>query len=423
MPGPMLAASAKMRAGSRLAYVAKGPRSLGIGLILLALSCALLAEYGQPVVSLLLIVVGLFLPVRVVAGGNREPSPVGERVLILGTSPLARKLIEEIETRPRGRSAVVGVADDGPAPDEPPLPYPLLGPLRHLDKIIEEVRPDRIVVALAQQRGRLPVRQLLEARVCGGLIVEDGADAYERLTGKLPIESLVPSRLLFSRGFRKSRGGLAVERAVSLLASVVGLVLLAPLLALVALAIKLDSRGPVFFVHERVGLHGKRFKLLKFRTMHPASGKTSEWVRDNGDRITRIGKWLRRFRLDEVPQLVNILRGDMDLVGPRPHPVSNFELFLARIPYYSLRAAVRPGLTGWAQVRYGYANDLEEETEKMRYDLYYIKHRSLWLDLHIILETTKTVLLGRGVHTPHALRDAHRGRRPLGPSTEQRKAA
>src|SRR5207244_708155 len=154
----------------------------------------------------------------------------------------------------------------------------------------------------------------------------------------------------------------------------------AQLVGLVARASELDSRGPGFFVQDRVGLGGKRFRMIKFRTMHPVTGTASEWVRDNGHRITRVGRWLRKFRLDELPQLVNILRGDMNLVGPRPHPVSNLALFVVmlrnapecgeRIPYYSLRSTVRPGLTGWAQVRYRYANDLEEEIEKMRYDLF-----------------------------------------------------
>jgi exopolysaccharide biosynthesis polyprenyl glycosylphosphotransferase len=317
-------------------------------------------------------------------------------VLIVGMSPLAHKLIRELERRPHGRCAIVGVADCGAGGDRSPGAYPLLGPLERLDKIIEEVRPSRIVLALAERRGQLPVRELLEARVCRGVVIEDGVDAYERLTGKIPIESLAPSSLLFSRDFRKSRWAMVLERTLSLVAAAVGLAVLAPLIAAIAAAIKLDSRGPVFFVHERVGLRGKRFRLIKFRTMHPASGATSEWERDNGDRITRVGRWLRRLRLDELPQFVNILRGDMNLVGPRPHPVSNFELFLAKIPYYSLRAAVRPGLTGWAQVRYGYANDLEEETEKMRYDLYYIKHMSPWLDLRIVLGTARTIIMGHG---------------------------
>jgi lipopolysaccharide/colanic/teichoic acid biosynthesis glycosyltransferase len=151
------------------------------------------------------------------------------------------------------------------------------------------------------------------------------------------------------------------------------------------------------FVQARTGRDGRPFNLLKFRTMHPCEERPSEWVRDNSDRITRVGGTLRRFRLDELPQLVNVLRGEMNLVGPRPHPVCNEEIFERHIAYYSLRSTVHPGVTGWAQVRYGYANNIEEETEKMRYDLYYIKNRSLRLDIRILLETAGIILLGHGV--------------------------
>jgi len=146
-------------------------------------------------------------------------------------------------------------------------------------------------------------------------------------------------------------------------------------------------------------MRSKRFRLIKFRTMRVETKSRSEWAHDNCDRITRVGKWLRKFRLDEIPQFMNVIRGDMNLVGPRPHPVSNLELFGEGIPYYSLRSAVRPGITGWAQIRLGYANNLEEETEKMRYDLYYIKHLSFWLDLRILFDTVKTVLSGRGAQS------------------------
>jgi lipopolysaccharide/colanic/teichoic acid biosynthesis glycosyltransferase len=204
---------------------------------------------------------------------------------------------------------------------------------------------------------------------------------------------------------------MALARSLSLPVAAVILLLLSPLLALLALAIKVDSRGPVFFVHERVGRRGRPFRLIKFRTMHPASDETSEWARDNRGRLTRVGRWLRRFRLDELPQFINIIRGDMNLVGPRPHPASNLPLFVMvmrnapecgeQIPYYALRSMVRPGITGWAQVRYRYANDLEEEVEKMRYDLYYIKHMSPWLDLRILFETVKIVVRGReSAHEP-----------------------
>ena len=174
------------------------------------------------------------------------------------------------------------------------------------------------------------------------------------------------------------------------------LVTLSPLLALIALVIKLDSKGPVVFVQTRAGKDGRPFELLKFRTMHPCEERPSEWVQDNADRITRVGRRLRRFRLDELPQLVNILRGEMNLVGPRPHPACNQEIFEQNIAYYTLRSTVRPGVTGWAQVWYGYANNIEEETEKMRYDLYYIKNRSLRLDARILLETVRIILLGHG---------------------------
>jgi exopolysaccharide biosynthesis polyprenyl glycosylphosphotransferase len=317
-----------------------------------------------------------------------------QRVLILGATPLALKISREIDAHPHLGYHVVGVADDASGPIEP-LGHPVRGPLEHLDKIVEELAPDRIIVALGERRGRLPVQQLLAAQR-KGIVAEDGVQVYERLSRKVAIESLTPSQLIFSADFKKSRLQLMASRALSLVVSVIGLVVFAPLIGLIAIAIKVDSRGPALFVHNRVGLHGRSFKLLKFRTMHPPQGWTSEWARDNSDRITRVGKCLRAFRLDELPQFINILRGDLNLVGPRPHPVSNFEFFMEHIPYYSIRSVARPGVTGWAQVRYAYANNLEEEIEKMRYDLYYIKHLSPWLDVRILIDTVKIVLFGRG---------------------------
>lgn len=387
-------------------FVSRLLQSFGVAFILLAAFYTAFPATNiadGPFVSSFLTIVGILLPLRAVSYRVMRSHPFIERVLILGTSPLAHKLMEEIEAQPQFRYTIVGVADGAMPSGQPPLRYPLLGSLESLGKIIEEVRPDRIIVALAERRGRLPVRQLLERGV-NGVVVEDSLEVYERLTGKLAIESLTPSSVIFSKHFRKSRLDLAVGRGISLVASVIGLVSLAPLLGLIALAIKLSSQGPVFFVQDRVGACGKRFKLIKFRTMHPGNEGTSEWVQDNSDRISRVGKWLRKFRLDELPQFVNILRGDMNLVGPRPHPVSNFELFAEKIPYYALRTVVRPGVTGWAQVRYGYANNLEEEIEKMRYDLYYIKHLSLAVDLHILFDTVKIVLFGRGSKAADAYR-------------------
>jgi len=339
------------------------------------------------------IILGILLPLRALLYVVVRKKSFLDRVLILGTTPLACTLIKEITAQPHLGYTIVGVVDSVPVPAESPLANLSRGPLARLGKIIEELQPNRTIVALAERRARLPVRELLEARV-RGCIVEDGVNVYERLTGKLAIEAVTPSNLIFSGDFKKSRLDLAAGRAISLLVSVVGMVVLSPLLGIIALLIKLDSSGPVFFVQERVGMAAKRFKLIKFRTMHRTDAPTSEWACDNAKRITRVGKWLRKFRLDELPQFFNIIRGDMNLVGPRPHPVSNFELFIENIPYYSLRAVVRPGITGWAQVRYGYANNLDEETEKMRYDLYYIKHLAVSFDIRILFDTVKTVLFG-----------------------------
>jgi exopolysaccharide biosynthesis polyprenyl glycosylphosphotransferase len=373
-------------------------QAIGIALLMVTV-LEVIVRRGQPpqvpMLSILFAVVTLVVGLRAVSYGLMRSRPFVERALIIGASPLTCKLIDEIEGQPHRRYRVVGVADDASATAaQLPPRYPLLGPLNHLEKIIDDVRPSRIIVGLSERRGRLPVRQLLESRV-RGIPVEDGVRVYERLTGKLAIESLAPSVLVFSEDFRKSRLDLALGRILSPLVALVGLIVSAPLFLAVAVAIKLTSPGPVFFVQERVGLHGRRFKLIKFRTMRPVDQAASEWERDNSDRITAVGRWLRKFRLDELPQFVNMLRGEMNLVGPRPHPVSNYELFRENIPYYTLRCLVPPGLTGWAQVRYGYANGLEEETEKMRYDLFYIKHLSFELDLRILVETVKIVLFGR----------------------------
>jgi len=325
---------------------------------------------------------------------------VGERVLIFGKGFLGSQVIEAIERQGHRRYTIVGVAHDA----------------ENLGRVIETTRPDRIVVALDERQGGLPFCRLVES-LARGIVVEDVAETYERLTGKLALEALSPSSVIFSRDFRTSRLQQALSRALSLFVSTIGSIALAPVLGAIGLLIKLDSRGPVFFIQERVGLSGRAFKLIKFRTMRPVSTPKSDWERDNYDRITRLGRWLRRFRLDELPQLVNVLRGDMNLVGPRPHPVTNLGLMIlaARnlneltgdaIPYYALRCAVRPGITGWAQIRYGYANDLDEETEKMRYDLYYIKHMSLWLDLRILFDTVKTVIRGCRSVTAAAWRGA-----------------
>jgi exopolysaccharide biosynthesis polyprenyl glycosylphosphotransferase len=315
------------------------------------------------------------------------------RIIVLGTGPIAMMMIEDVEAIYGRRSVIVGVVDNEP-PDSW-LKARWLGPLNNLAEIVEEAQADRIVVALQDRRGQLPLESLLKTRV-RGVVVDDALEFYERATGTMAIESITPGALILAKGFRNHGAPEAIARGVSVVAAIAGLIVLAPLFAIIAVIVKLDSRGPVLFMQDRAGRNGKPFKLLKFRTMHPADVHRSEWVQDNRDRITRVGAWLRRFRLDELPQLVNMLRGEMNLVGPRPHPMVNQRIFMERISYYGLRSTVRPGITGWAQVRHGYANNIEEETRKMRYDLYYIKNRSLRLDARILLETVGIILFGQG---------------------------
>jgi exopolysaccharide biosynthesis polyprenyl glycosylphosphotransferase len=345
-----------------------------------------------PYLPATLVIAAIAMAARLVA---REIRSKKQRVLILGSGPMASKLMDEIETARPPRYDVAGVVDDQMPDADSPLARLWLGTCDELPRIVTAVKPACIVLAAVDRRSRLPLQSLLESRV-RGVVVEDSLEFYERLTGKIAIEALRPSVLIMSKGFRNHGPAETTARVVSMVIAVAGLVACAPLLALLALLVKLDSRGPVFFCQSRAGRDGQPFALIKFRTMHPTDRPLSEWVSDNIHRITRVGRWLRRFRLDELPQLVNVLRGEMNLIGPRPHPVSNHSVFTEQIAYYALRSSVRPGVTGWAQVRYGYANNLDEETEKMRYDLYYIKNRSLWLDTRILFETVGIMLFGTG---------------------------
>lgn len=387
-------------------FMKRLPHAFGITFVLLYGFYALfplIGVKGGPFfssLSIAFVVLPVVLPVRWVLYRLLKIRSLSERVLILGTSPLAWKIVEEIEATPHVGYTIVGLVEDRGASGSSgsqSSQYPLLGPLERLNDILNELRPDRIIVALTERRGRVPVRDLLDARMAG-IIVEDSIEIHERLTEKLAIESLTPSFLFFSEDFTKSRFQMALRRMISLVFALVGLLLTFPLMVLIALMIKMDSSGSVFFIQDRSGIHRRTFRLVKFRTMRPVQpGKESEevWERDMSLRVTRVGKWLRRFRLDEIPQFINILRGDMDLVGPRPEMASNVEAMIRKIPYYSLRMVVKPGITGWAQVRHGYSVSQEDVTEKMRYDLYYVKHMSPWFDLRILVDTVKMILLSR----------------------------
>ena len=324
---------------------------------------------------------------------------MSSRALILGSNALARELMGQMMSRPNCGHTVVGMISDEERAT--------VGDLRRLIGVYE---PDEIIVADPQGLGCYPIDPLIDAQMRKLARVQSACEFYERLTGKLSLEALNVPAVLFTRQFHPGPVRQGLAHALSVLGAALGLVVCLPLMAVLALLIKLDSRGPVLFVQERCGRNGRTFKLWKFRTMRADLPAKSEWERDNGERITRVGRWLRKYRLDELPQFLNVLRGDMNLVGPRPHPTTSSDLIaiVARnipeqgepIPYYSLRLAVRPGMTGWAQIRYKYANGLGEEVEKLRYDLYYIKHYSLLLDLYILVETVRVVLFGHRTVEP-----------------------
>jgi sugar transferase (PEP-CTERM system associated) len=369
-------------------------RALGLSAVVLAAIYvifpeAILGGNLAPYALLVTLVTVLVLRASVYALAKR--APFSERVVIMGGGRLAAELAEQIATRPDLAMRVVGVL----APDHETSAVPRLGAYGDVSDVVLRQRPDRIIVAMPDRRGNLPVSALLACRF-RGIHVEEGTQAFERFTHRLAVESLTPSALVFGDGFHVSRAQIAAKRVMSVAIALTALMFAAPFMALIALAIKLESRGPVFFVQERVGVRGRPFRLIKFRTMRPLEKDADGiWQRDNASRVTRLGAVLRRYRLDELPQCLNILRGDMSLVGPRPEMLSNVATFSAVIPFYNLRHEVRPGLTGWAQVRAGYSMSTEEVTRKLCYDLYYIKHLSLRFDLRILFDTVKFVLSGK----------------------------
>jgi sugar transferase (PEP-CTERM system associated) len=325
---------------------------------------------------------------------TRDPH-LEERVVILGTGVRARALAHHIGSQHEFAYRVVGFVDEFPGTRTGGDPM-VIGSRTELLHLVNQHRVDRIVVCLSDRRGSLPVDDLLQAKL-SGVRVEDAATLYERITGKILIDDIRPSWLIFSDGFHASRLTRAVKRGFDIVVACVGLLLAAPLMALTALAVRLDSRGPVLYCQERVGKDGRPFTLCKFRSMRTdAEQGTPMWAKEKDDRVTRVGRFIRLTRLDELPQLWSVLRGDMSCVGPRPERPFFVEQLAADIPFYSTRHVVRPGVTGWAQVKYRYGSSVEDSAEKLRYDLYYIKHQSLVFDLTILLDTVKVVLFRQG---------------------------
>jgi len=321
----------------------------------------------------------------------------GERVLVIGTGPKARSIATLIHEHAVAGFEVIGLSGPGESAPDEPQHHQILGSVDELADLCHTHRVARLVAALEERRGTTSITGLLQCRT-EGVIVEERETMYERIAGKIAVESLRPSYLIFGGGFDKRPLALAMKRAIDVIGALVGVALALPVCVIVAPLIVLDSRGGVFFRQERTGQEGRVFKVLKFRTMRRgAEADTGPvWAAAEDPRVTRVGKWLRLLRIDEIPQMLNVLAGHMSFVGPRPERPFFVKSLSEANPFYTLRHTVRPGITGWAQVNCPYGASTEDALEKLRYDLYYIKNMSILFDLNIILRTVGVVLFGKG---------------------------
>jgi len=371
--------------------------SVPMALIITSVGWALLPHDSAPAplyLALLLVTFGLLVPARALTFTLLRTRFFDKRVLLIGDGPLADRIVREMAGA-KGYS-IVGQWLRGSASSPNGLsPAEQQELLARLKRLISEVRPNVVVVALHERRGHVPTQALLGARIGGAHVVE-GAEFYEEVARKLAIENMQPSSLIFCTKLSKSRTRLFLHRAFSFGLAAFAVIVTAPLMAAIAILIKLNSEGPVLFVQPRVGRGGRLFPLFKFRTMRgkPRPGEDI-WHRHDDGRITPMGSLLRQTHIDELPQLFNVIAGHMNLVGPRPEIADNVPTMSIEIPYYLLRHMVRPGITGWAQVRQGYAMTYEEVLEKTCYDLYYVKNMSIAFDARILLETARVLLSGQ----------------------------
>ncbi len=317
------------------------------------------------------------------------------RVLILGTGPLAKQ-IGGIITSTNHYYVLTGYVDCAGEPMHVPSHH-IMNNGKGFMETVKRTKAHKIVVSLSERRGVFPLKDVLSCKL-SGIEVVDAPSFYEQITGKLLIENIKPSWFIFSEGFKITSFKRFTKRILDILFSLTGLLLALPLFPVIILFIKIDSKGPIFFEQIRLGEMEKRFALYKFRTMqHDAESESGAvWARENDPRITRVGKILRKTRLDELPQLYNVLRGNMSFIGPRPERPEFIDKLKEVIPYYSERHFLKPGITGWAQVKYPYGASVEDAIEKLKYDLFYIKHLSFFLEFLIFFETIKVVLFGKG---------------------------
>jgi sugar transferase (PEP-CTERM system associated) len=376
-------------------------QALGLAWIALALIFYVMPQVmigrGVSLISLplaLFLMVGWRLAIHWVLG---HPE-IGERILIVGSGPFAVEIARETLGRPDAGFRVVGFVDNDPALVGKSLINPkVIGLTSELGSLVRSEHIDRIVVAIGDRRGQFPTQELLRLSLSGDVSIEESASFYERLTGRVLLDLIRPSWLIFSSRGRRARlnelACAAMHRTVALLGAILSL----PIVIVTAILIKIESRGPVLYKQERVGKNGRVFTLMKFRSMRVDAEKDGPvWAKTEDERMTRVGSIIRKIRVDEIPQFWNILCGDMNFVGPRPERPHFIAQLAQEITFYEQRHLIAPGLTGWAQIKYPYGASIEDAKQKLAYDLYYIKNQSITLDATIMFETIKTILLGRG---------------------------
>jgi sugar transferase (PEP-CTERM system associated) len=385
---------------SRIEILVRLLQAYGVACLILAICYFLLPELGlgRGIAAMAApLSLALTLGWRIVAFQRGHTFGASKRMLIMGTGSTGISLARDVLQRPELKLQVVGFLDEKGENIGMSLVNPrIIGATRDVEAIVEREKVDHVVLSLTERRGYTPVKQLLHLKFAG-ITVEDAHSFYERMTGRIVLEHLSPSWLILSDGFRKSLVLVWTKRFLDVLISFTALILLSPLFVIVGAAVWVESGSPVLFRQERTGLRGKTFKILKFRSMYNnAEENGPQWASENDHRITRIGQWIRKYRLDELPQLINVLKGEMSLVGPRPERPHFVAMLEEQIPYYGLRHSVRPGITGWAQVKYQYGGSVGETKTKLEYDLFYAKHLSIMLDLVTMFETLKVMLSGRG---------------------------
>ena len=320
-----------------------------------------------------------------------------DRLLLVGSSPVLMDIAQHIDSHPEKGLVITGYVGDLQNQGETLPGGKLLGPVASLREIVGATNPSHIVVGMSERRNCMPVNELLELRFAGH-VIEEAASAYERVCGRICVKELRPSQLIYSGELGPRRQTILYQSLANLLVAAIGTIVTFPLMLIVALAIRVTSPGPVLYRQTRVGRDGVAFTVYKFRSMRvdAEEGTGAVWASKDDPRVTRVGRFIRRTRFDELPQLFNVLRGEMSIVGPRPERPEFVKALSAQIPYYRQRHCVRPGITGWAQINYKYGETLEDTIQKLEYDLFYIKNLSIGLDTYIIFNTLKTMLLSRG---------------------------